>query len=389
MQLLNFNLLCVQLTFERVGAHTARRLPLEERILLGFGCRKIFLCRRGLCLDLGKFALHGARGRRCCLNGGIGLRQQLGLMRNLVFGDLIGAVRLMDPLLQRAHLGEQLFGDHLRALALLKQLVALRFERAQAVLGNLQLMCGETDRLFRFGNFALQNAAVVDPQADVRALLALVNVEVFFRLLRLLFKRTDPAAEFARNVGQANQIFVGGGKFLLRLVLFITILGNARRLLKDVAAVLAFAREDLGDLALPDDRITLAPDAGVHEQLMYVLEPHCLAVDEILALARAKITAGDRDLVIRHIHAVLARAVVKGDRHLGEAHRLARIRTAENDILHFGAADVLTGDLAEHPAHRVRNIGFAAAVRSDDHSRARFKIQNRFVRKRLETVQFK
>ena len=59
------------------------------------------------------------------------------------------------------------------------RLVALRFERAQAVLGDLQLMCGETDRLFRFGNFALQNAAVVDPQADVRALLALSLIHIF------------------------------------------------------------------------------------------------------------------------------------------------------------------------------------------------------------------
>ena len=389
MQFLNLGLPCVQLALKCLGAHTARRLPLGKRVFLRLGSGKRLFRRRHLRLHLGKGALHGIRGRCGGLYRFVCLLCKLGLMCNLVFGNLIGAVRLVNLFLQRAHLGEQLFGCHLRALALLKQLVALRFECAQAVFGNLQLVCGEADRFLRLGDFALQNAAVMNPQADIRALFALVNFEVLLRLLRFLFQRADPTAELARNIGEAHQVFIRGGEFFLRLVLLVAILGDARRLFKDIAPVLALARKDLGNLALSDDRIALAPDAGVHEQLMNILQPHRAAIDEILALARAEIAARDRDLVIGDIHAVLARAVVKGDRHLGKTHRLARVRTPENDILHLGAADILAGNLTKHPAHRVRNIGFAAAVRPDDHGGARLKIQHRLIRKRLETVQFK
>ena len=72
--------------------------------------------------------------------------------------------------------------------------------------------------------------------------------------------------------------------------------GSTGRFLKDLAALVALAGDDLGDAALPDDRVPIAAEACVHEQLIDVAQAACLAVDIIFALAAPVIAAGDHDL---------------------------------------------------------------------------------------------
>ena len=67
------------------------------------------------------------------------------------------------------------------------------------------------------------------------------------------------------------------------------------------------------------------------------------------------------------------------------AERLAAVGAVENHVRHFAAAQRLGRLLAEHPANRVRNVGFAAAIRPDNRGDAGLEIQGSFVRKRLET----
>ena len=162
-------------------------------------------------------------------------------------------------------------------------------------------------------------------------------------------------------------------------------LHDARRLFEDGAPVLGLGVHDLLHLALPDDGVALLADAHAVQERDDVLEAAGLHVQKILALARTVETAGHGDLVIFDIeHAV---RVVKDERHLAERELAARLRAAEDDVLHGGAAQRLCRLLAQHPAHGVRNVALAAAVGPDDTRHAVVKFDGGLVRKGFEADQ--
>lgn len=57
-----------------------------------------------------------------------------------------------------------------------------------------------------------------------------------------------------------------------------------------------------------------------------------------------------------------ARRIIQHERHLRKAHGAALFCAAENDVLHFPAAQHPCFLLAHDPQQRIRQIGFAAAV---------------------------
>ena len=78
------------------------------------------------------------------------------------------------------------------------------------------------------------------------------------------------------------------------------------------------------ELALPDDHVHLAADAGVAEQLLHVEQAAGAAVDGVLRAAGAEHGAADRDLgVLDRQRAV---GVVDGQQHLGATQRRAARR---------------------------------------------------------------
>ena len=58
-----------------------------------------------------------------------------------------------------------------------------------------------------------------------------------------------------------------------RLLLALAVLEDAGRLLDEAAPVLGGGAQDRVELALPDDHVHLAADAGVGEQLLDVEQP--------------------------------------------------------------------------------------------------------------------
>ena len=125
-----------------------------------------------------------------------------------------------------------------------------------------------------------------------------------------------------------------------------------------------FAREDLADLALLDDRVGLRAEPGVHEQLVDVAQAAELAVHQVLALA-VPVEAARDDALGRSVGAVAVEARdLQVD--LGHLQRLAARGAVEDHVLHRRAAQALDALLAEHPVDRVRDVALAAAVRADD-----------------------
>ena len=164
---------------------------------------------------------------------------------------------------------------------------------------------------------------------------------------------------------------------------------NTCGVLKDRAALVALSRNYFGDTSLTDYRITVASDTGVHKELVNIFKTHGTAVYEIFAVAGTVIAARDRHFVVRTVETVRLIGVVKGDRHLGKAHLAAALGTYEDNVLHFRSADTLRRDLAENPAHGVRNIRFSASVRTDDDGSAALEGQFRFIREGFEALHFK
>ena len=117
------------------------------------------------------------------------------------------------------------------------------------------------------------------------------------RRLRLALERAQLAAHLAQQVLQAQQVGLGGVEPALGLLLALAVLEDAGRLLDDRPPLLGPGVEHGVDLALADDHVLLAADAGVGEQLLHVEQPARHAVDRVLALAAAEQDAGERDLV--------------------------------------------------------------------------------------------
>ena len=152
----------------------------------------------------------------------------------------------------------------------------------------------------------------------------------------LLLERAELAAHLAHQVAQAQQVALGGGQPALGPLLALAVLEDAGRLLDDEAPLLGPGVEHGVDLALADDDVLLAADAGVAEQVLHVEQAAGHAVDGVLALARAEQRAGDGDLAELDRHD--PGGVVDGERHLGPAQRRALVGAGEDDVVHLLAA---------------------------------------------------
>ena len=172
------------------------------------------------------------------------------------------------------------------------------------------------------------------------------------------------AAQLGGEVGQPVEVGLHPVELAERLLLALAVLEDAGGLLDEGAAVLGAAGEDGVELALADDDVHLAADAGVAEQLLDVEQPHLVAVDLVLALAGAVHAAGDRHLgVLDRQRAV---GVVDRERHLGAAEGGAAGGAGEDDVLHLAAAQALGALLAEDPGDGVDDVGLARPVGADD-----------------------
>ncbi len=185
------------------------------------------------------------------------------------------------------------------------------------------------------------------PRRYLQRFQLLAQGQIFFRRFRLLFQRPDLQLQLLDLIAHAHKALIRGGKLALSLLLAVAIAADAGGLLEYLAAVGGFGGHDLRNASLPDDGITIAAKAGVHEQLMDIAQADVFAVDKIFAVARAVIPARDNQLI--GIHGEAAAAVVQNKRNLRHAQRAALFRSAEDDILHFAAAQRPRPLLAHDP----------------------------------------
>ncbi len=172
------------------------------------------------------------------------------------------------------------------------------------------------------------------------------------------------AAEFVGQVLHAREVGLHRVQFAQGLLLALAVLEDAGRLLDEGAAAHGVGVQDGVELALADDDVHLAADAGVGEQFLDVQQATGVAVDLVLAAAVAEHDPRDGDLGV--LDGQGAVGVVDGQGHLGAAQRRAAGGAGEDDVLHLAAAQRLGALLAHHPAEGVDDVGLARAVRPHD-----------------------
>ena len=144
-----------------------------------------------------------------------------------------------------------------------------------------------------------------------------------------------------------------------------------------------------GDHALLDDGVGARPQARAQEQVVDVAAAHRNIVDVVGRVAIARENALDRQLgVAAPLPADPALAIVEVELDRGAADRRAIAGAVEDDVLHRLAAQCGRLRFAEHPAHGVDHVGFAAAVGADDADELSGSGDAGRVDERLEAGQF-
>ena len=124
---------------------------------------------------------------------------------------------------------------------------------------------------------------------------------------------------------------------------------------------------------------------GVGEQQLDVARAHVAAVDSVGRAVAALDPAGDLDFrAVVEGERRVAVAVVEGQRDFGDVAGRSCRSPGEDNIVHLAAAQASGRGLAHHPAQRLDQVRFAAAVRPDDPGEARLDRQLRRVDKGFE-----
>jgi hypothetical protein len=201
----------------------------------------------------------------------------------------------------------------------------------------------------------------------------------------LALQRAQLAAELAQQVGEAQEVGLGGLEPALGPLLAAPELEDAGRLLDDRPPVLRPGVQDPVELALADDDVLLSPDAGVGQQVLHVEEPAGDAVERVLAVAVAEQRAADGEL--GEGDGQLAVAVVDGQADLGPAEGGAALGAGEDDVVHLRAADGAGPLRTEDPGDGVDDVRLAGAVGADDHGDPRLEVEGGRVGEGLEALE--
>ena len=202
------------------------------------------------------------------------------------------------------------------------------------------------------------------------------NIAIAHRLPRLGLERRDLGGKLADDVFEPRQILLGGLEPQLRFVAARMQPGNAGGLLEDAAALLGPRLDDLADAALMHQSGRARPGRGVGEHHGDVARAHFAAVDA----ERRALFAHDAARHFERIEFVedggrLALAIVDRNRDFGVVARRALGIAGEDDVVHLRAAHRFIGGFAHHPAHGFDQVGFAAAVRTDDAGQPGFDLK--------------
>ena len=285
-------------------------------------------------------------------------------------GHTVAAIQTMLALGESGNTRQQLLGGGTATLSHLSEALSLDVQSLYGLLCLIQIKGGVIAEIGGLSDIVAEMLGIVEPQADVRPLLGLQKDDTLSGLVGLLLLRDELSLHLGKDIPYTDEIILGGLELSLGLVLLDTVLGDTRGVLEYASTLLALTGHHVGDTALSDDGVAVTTDTRIEEQLVNILQADGLTIDQIFTFSRAKIATGNGDLIVGAIQLAKVGGIVEGHRDLGVAHRTAAVCTAEDHVLHLTASQRLGGDLTQHPAHGVCDVGFTASVRAYDDGHA-------------------
>ena len=192
------------------------------------------------------------------------------------------------------------------------------------------------------------------------------------RLARLALEPVDLRRELRDHVVEPVQILLGGVEPQFCLVAARMQAGNAGGFLEHAPALLGLRLDDLADAALVHERRGARAGRGIREQDLHVARAHFAAIDPI---GRAGVPLDPPRDFERVLLVELCRcgavAIVEEQRHLAGIARRPAGAAGEDHVVHVGGPHGFVRGFAHDPAQRLDEVGFAAAVGSDDAGQSR------------------
>ena len=191
------------------------------------------------------------------------------------------------------------------------------------------------------------------------------QLAVTFRLLGLSPEIGGALLHVAENIVEAGQIFLRRAQFLFGILPPDMKAGNARRFFQHFPSCFGLGGNDIGYLALTDQRGAVRAGGGVGKDQRDILGPDIGAVGTIGRTGTAFDPPDDLEVAVI-VADVQRRNVIgfafRGQRDFGKLPFGPVLGSGENHIFHAGAAHRLGAIFAHHPANGFEQIRFAATI---------------------------
>ena len=192
------------------------------------------------------------------------------------------------------------------------------------------------------------------------------------------------APDLADEVTESLEVLLCRRQAPLGTLFASAVLEDPGRLLDDRATVFGTSREDGGQLSLPDDHVLLTAHAGIAQHLLDVEKTTRGAVDGVLRVPRAK--QRPRDGHLGHLDRKRTICIVDGQSDFCPAERRPVGGAHEDDVFHLRAAKRPGALRAEHPRHRVNDVGLPRPIGADHDGDPGLELERGRVSERLEPL---
>ena len=291
------------------------------------------------------------------------LRQSLGVVFDALFQTRGIGTGTVPAALHCAQLGVQF---SLRGAVAVERRVEVRALCKGAFVFGLQ----RADVRLLAGQLGADRPEPQGVQLCREATLVLLELAVPFGGPCLAFEVREVATEFVGPLGEPLQVFDRVLDAILGLPPPLAILGDARRFLEIGPEFVGLGHHHLRDHALFDDRVAAGSDAGPQEDIGHVPASAARAVQVVggLGVTGEFPTNGDLRVggepALGEFAAGATVAIVEDQFDGCQGSGLADLGADEDDVGERFAAQLPRRTLAENPAHRIDDVGLAAAVRT-------------------------
>ena len=206
----------------------------------------------------------------------------------------------------------------------------------------------------------------VDIRVNFVMLKLVVQIDVLFSIGRLTLKFRQATLDFLNNNHQVVHIQTGSFQLTLSFNLFYTEGGNTHRFFENCTTILWLGIQDCIHTALSNNGVTFLTKTNTTQKFFDIHQTNDVSIQKVLTFVIAvKFTTYDNFV---HWQWENASCVVHVEGHFAVAHRLARVSTVKDKVLHVLTTQVFCTLFTKYPADSIGNITFTATIWSNDTS---------------------